>query len=137
MSDLRDAMNISASGMRVQTKRIGIVTQNLANAESTGDSSGSQPYRRQIITFDEHLDKSSGIKIVTVKKITHDQNTPLNKRYQPEHPAADRDGYVLYPNVNRIIESRDMDEARRSYEANLNALDMSKNMLLRTIDMLR
>jgi len=136
MSDLRLAMGRSAAGMQVQAKRISIVTQNIANAETTGLTPGSLPYRRQVIYFGDYMDKGLGGEVVKVKQVSYDPS-PFKMKYDPHNPAADKNGYVLMPNVDRIIEAKDLEEASQSYEANLNALDISKSMLFKTIDMLK
>lgn len=135
--DLLDTMHISAAGMKAQSERLKIVSQNIANAEAVGTTSGSQQaYRRQTISFKNHLDKETGAKLVEVDKVGVD-NSEMEKRYDPAHPYADNEGYVMYPNVNPIMEMMDMREARRGYEANLNVIEASKAMLSQTISLLR
>lgn len=134
---LMDSFTKSASGMKVQGARMKVIAQNIANAESTGTTPGAEPYRRKTITFTNKPDRNTGTTRVMVEKIGKDHRTPFAARYDPVHPAAGENGYVLYPNVKRSIEMMDMREAERSYEANLGALDTSKNMYQRTIDLLR
>ncbi len=134
--DLMDAMHISASGMEAQQQRLKVVSQNIANSDSVGSRNGTQPYRRQTITFKDALDKESGANMVKVDKIGTDQ-TNFGQRYDPNNPMADKDGYVLTPNVNPIMEMMDMREAKRGYEANLDVIDASKTMLNQTIGLLR
>lgn len=133
---LSDTLKIAASGMKAQGDRLRVVAENIANADSTGATSGSEPYRRKIVIFQNVLDREMGVERVKVVKRTHDQSD-FNKEFNPTHPAADEQGYVLYPNVNTIVEMMDMREARRGYEANLNMIEISKAMLTRTIDLLR
>lgn len=133
---LRDAMKISAAGMKVQSDRLRIVAQNIANADSTGLTPGEAPYRRKTIIFHNRLDRKRGIEMVGVRQYGLDKS-PFNIRYEPNHPAADAQGYVLYPNINKTIEMMDSKEAEKSYEANLNTIEVTKTMLQRTVDMLR
>jgi flagellar basal-body rod protein FlgC len=134
--DLTKVLNISASGMSAQTMRLRTIAENLANAESLGESPGAAPYARKLVSFKNVLDRKLGASTVKVDKITKDQ-AEFQKRFDPQHPAADKDGYVLTPNVNSLIELMDMRQAQRSYEANLSVIEVSKSMLARTIDLLR
>lgn len=136
-SEILDAMKISAQGMRVQGTRIRVITENVANADTTGDTPGADPYRRQNITFKNTLDRELGIKTVKVDKIGLDREAPFRLKYMPDHPAADANGYVKMPNVNTLIEMMDIREAQRSYEANLGMIEQARTMALRTIDILR
>jgi len=134
--DLQDVMSVAASGMRVQSTRLRLVAQNLANANSTGLAPGDDPYRRQTITFGNVLDRKMGVELVEVQRTGVDPS-PFPLHYDPGHPAADPDGYVLRPNVNTLLEMADMREAQRSYEANLNTLTMARSMVQKTLDLLR
>jgi len=136
MSDLYTSLGVSASGMKAQSLRMRVIAENIANADSTGDSPNALPYRRQVVTFADELDKASGARKVEVSKITKDPSQFVRK-YMPGHPNADADGYVLYPNVNTLVETMDMREAQRSYEANLNVIEVSRMMMSRSIDLLR
>ena len=136
MDDIIKTMRISGAGMRVQGERLRVIAQNIANANSLPQEPGGKPYRRQVITFKNQLDRALGLKTVRVSKIGLDRSA-FGKRYEPDHPAADVDGYVLTPNVNTLIEMTDMREAQRSYEANLSVIKASKSMLNQTIDLLR
>lgn len=135
-SDLIKSMHIAASGMKAQTERLKVVSQNIANAESIGTRPGEDPYRRKVLTFKNEMDRKMEVERVRVGKYGYD-DSPFELRYQPSHPAADERGYVKYPNVNRLVEMMDMREARRGYEANLNVIEVSKGMLNQTINMLR
>lgn len=134
--DLQAAMRIASSGMKAQSSRLRVVAENLANTESTANTSGGEPYRRKTITFDNALDRASGLELVRVKRYGTD-NSELQQRHMPGHPAADAAGYVSLPNVNPFIELMDMREAQRSYEANLNTMQSARSMLQRTLDILR
>jgi flagellar basal-body rod protein FlgC len=134
--DLSAAMSFASAGMKVQSARMRVVAENLANAESTGQSPGAEAYRRKTIVFASMLDRASGLDLVDVKRYGTDPgDQPL--RHMPGHPAADEAGYVRMPNVNPLIELMDMREAQRSYEANLSAQLMARSMLERTIQILR
>ena len=134
--DFSQSVGIAIAGMNAQSARLKVVAENLANADSTAATPGGEPYRRKVITFKETLDKSLGVATVKVGSIRTIPGS-FGRRYEPSHPAADPDGYVLTPNVNPLIELTDMREAQRSYEANLNVIDAAKSMLSRTIDLLR
>ncbi len=134
--DLSKVMMISASGMSAQTMRLRTIAENLANAESLGETPGAAPYARKLVTFKNVFDKVLGANKVKIDKVTQDP-AEFQKRFDPQHPAADKDGYVLTPNVNGLIELMDMRQAQRSYEANLSVIDVSKSMISRTLDILR
>jgi len=135
--DLTKAMEISASGMYAQGQRVKVIAENVANADSTADTPGGDPYRRKLITFKSLLDRNQGIEKVAVEKISQDRTTPFGRKYEPGSPAADAEGYVKTANVNAVVEMMDMREAQRSYDANLNLIAMSKSMIMRAIDLLR
>jgi flagellar basal-body rod protein FlgC len=134
--DLNQAMQVAAAGMKVQGARMRLVAQNLANAESTAQAPGGQPYRRQTITFESALDRELEVELVRVARTGVD-GAPFPLRFEPGHPAADADGYVLMPNVNPLLEMMDLREAQRSFEANLNALTLARSMVQRTLELLR
>lgn len=136
MDDLTKTLHISAAGMRVQGTRLRITAENLANADSTALSPDGQPYRRKVLTFRNALDRALGADMVRVDRITEDPSEFV-RRYNPGHPAADAEGYVMTPNVSPVIEMGDLREAQRSYEANLNVIKASKAMIQGTIDVLR
>ena len=136
MSEIGSVFEIAASGMRAQSGRMRIIAENVANANSTGRSADEDPYRRQVPEFERELDRATGVSKVKMADVVYDQSD-FNVRYDPGHPAADDEGYVKTPNVNTLIELMDMREAQRSFEANLNVLENSRAMLMRTIDLLR
>jgi len=136
MDDLLKTFQISSAGMRVQGSRLKVISQNIANAESLAQDPNGKPYRRQIITFKNELDRAIGLDTVRVRNVRPDMSD-FGKRFQPNHPAADADGYVLTPNVSTLTEMTDMREAQRSYEANLSIIKSSRSMLMSTIDVLR
>jgi flagellar basal-body rod protein FlgC len=134
--DLVKTLRISAAGMQAQGTRMRTISENLANADSLASEPGGQPYRRKMVTFKNTLDKQIGAEMVRADKVVTDK-AEFKKRYDPSHPAADAEGYIQTPNVNPLIEVMDLRQAQRSYEANLNVIETSKTMLLRTIDLLR
>ena len=134
--DLSTALSISASGMDVQTARLRVIAENLANQDTTGGEPGADPYRRREITFESRLDRAVGAPLVSVKSIDPDQSA-FPQRYDPSHPAADAQGYVKTPNVNSFVEVMDMREAQRSYGANLAVMQVTRSMLTRAIEMLK
>ncbi|MEK9753871.1 MAG: flagellar basal body rod protein FlgC [Rhodospirillaceae bacterium] len=136
MDDIIRTMRISGAGLRVQGERLRVISQNIANTDSLATEPNGKPYRRKIITFRNEFDKAVGMDTVRVHKVKPDMSN-FGKRFDPNHPAADADGYVLTPNVNTLIEMTDMREAQRSYEANLNVIKSSKQMLNSAIEMLR
>jgi flagellar basal-body rod protein FlgC len=134
--DLIKSIKLSTAGMRVQGMRLRVISENIANADSLPETPNDLPYRRKQVTFKNILDRSLDAKRVKVDKVIYDKKD-FEKKFDPQHPAADEDGYVLTPNVNTLVEMMDMREAQRSYEANLSIIQVSKSMLTRTIDMLR
>jgi len=137
MSELFSAMSISANGMRAQSERVRVISENMANADTAAPTPGEDPYTRQFITFKNELDRQAGVKMVEVDSIEQDRKKPFPTKYMPDHPGADENGYVQMPNVDTLIEAMDMREAQRSYEANLGMIEQSRNMVLQTIDILR
>ena len=133
---LQSSIQIASSGLEVQSTRLRVVSENLANANSTGRVRGSDPYRRKTTTFTGEMDRASGVRVVKVKDIGVD-NAPFRVEYEPSHPAADTNGYVKMPNVNTLIEMADMRETNRSYEANLQVIKQVRSMVSMTIDLLR
>jgi len=134
--DFNTSLRIAATGMHAQTARMRIIAENIANADSAGKAPGDEPYRRRIPTFQAHFDQDVGGQVVEIGRLAYDQSD-FTSRYEPGHPAADASGYVQYPNVNPLIEAMDMRQAQRSYEANLNVVTVSRQMLGRTLDILR
>ncbi len=134
---LWNTMSVSASGMRVQGERTRVISENIANANTAATSPGGKPYTRKVITFENKMDRKAGTELVKVKDIADDKKGDYVLKYMPDHPGADAEGYVKMPNVQMLVELNDMREAQRSYEANLGMYDQSKNMALRTVDMLR
>jgi flagellar basal-body rod protein FlgC len=134
--DLLKSMAIAASGLRAQTGRMRVISENVANADSTAQRPGGDPYRRKIPTFRSEMDRALEANTIAMGKVRPDP-TDFRTKYEPGHPAADANGYVKYPNVNSLIEMNDMREAQRSYEANLNVIGATRRMIQRTIDLLK
>ena len=136
MDDMIRTMRISTAGMQVQGARLRVISENIANADSLPQDANGKPYRRKLITFENSLNRAMGLNMVKVHSIKADQSE-FGKKFDPNHPAADEDGYVLTPNVNSLVEMSDMREAQRSYEANLQLIKASKAMLNGAIEILR
>jgi len=134
--DLMRAMTVSTSGMKAQGLRLRVISENLANADSVAQGPGQEPYRRKVVMFRNELDRADNMHKVSVSRVTNDPSQ-FQTKYDPTHPYADQDGYIMAPNVSALIETMDMREAQRSYEANLNVIETSMSMLTRTIDLLR
>ncbi len=128
--------DIAASGMRAQAQRLKVIAQNMANAESVSTEKGGEPYRRQVVTFQNYVDKDTGAEMVRVDKIVNDM-APFDKKYAPGHPAADAQGYVSLPNVDPLVEMMDMKEAQRAYDANMNMLKTAREMNTSVLDILK
>lgn len=140
---LLDAFNISASGMTAQRLRTDIISQNIANVNTTRDADGN-PYRRKTVVMEEKDvtsfsdvlrlvagNTSNGVKVTN---IVQDTKTPLREVYDPSHPDANEEGYVSYPNVNTVTEMTNLIDASRSYEANVTAFNGTKNMMLKALE---
>lgn len=136
MDPLSAALKIAGSGLEAQSTRLRIVSENIANSRSTGDTPGADPYRRKTITFGEQVDRASGVTTVGVKKLGLDQSDFADE-FDPDNPAADARGVVKMPNVNVLVEMADMREANRSYEANLQTIKQSRDLIAATIDLLK
>lgn len=134
--DLFSSLKLSAAGMKAQGTRLRVISENIANADSLPTEPGQNPYRRKSISFKNAMNRELGMPVVRVDKIRPDR-AEFQRRFEPSHPAADAQGYVLAPNVNTLIEMMDMKEAQRSYEANLSAIRSARTMMQGTIDILR
>ena len=139
MSDGNDflrSMSIATSGLRAKEGRMRVISENIANADSTAKTAGGDPYRRKVPTFSSELDRTLDSRVVTLGKIKPD-NSEFRVKHEPGNPAADANGNVKYPNVNSLVEMTDMREAQRSYEANLNIISATRRMIQRTLDILK
>ena len=135
-SDFARSMSIATSGLRAQAGRMRVISENIANADSTAATSTGDPYRRKVPTFSSALDRTLDAKVVTFGRIRPDQSA-FRIKNEPSNPAADAAGNVKYPNVNPLVEMTDMREAQRSYEANLNIISATRRMIQRTLDILK
>lgn len=136
LDPLQASIKIAASGLQAQSHRLRVVSENIANSESTGSTPGSDPYSRKTISFDSEMDRATGVKLVGVKRVGID-SAPFRIENNPSHPAADAQGNVKLPNVNVLTEMADMRETNRSYQANLQVVKQSRDMVTMTIDLLR
>ena len=140
------SFDINASGMTAQRFRMDIISENVANANTTRTSDGS-PYVRKVVTFTEKdtqtafhrvlnkaTDRYSG-KGVKIDGVYEDTKTQMNMVYDPSHPDADENGYVTYPNVNIITEMTNLIDASRSYEANATAFNASKTIAMQGLNL--
>jgi flagellar basal-body rod protein FlgC len=134
--DLSSLLKISAAGMDAQGTRMRAIAENMANADATPSKAGEEPYKRKLVSFRSVLDREIGARVLKADRVITDKSE-ARLRYDPSNPAADEKGYVKMPNVNTLIEAMDMRQAQRSYEANLGVIEIAKNMIARTIDILR
>jgi flagellar basal-body rod protein FlgC len=134
--DFIKSMSIAASGLRAQASRMRIISENIANADSTAQTPGGDPYRRKVPTFSSELDRTLDANVVALGRVKPD-TSDFRTKYEPGNPAADVNGNVKYPNVNSLVEMTDMREAQRSYEANLNVVTATRRMIQRTLDILK
>jgi flagellar basal-body rod protein FlgC len=133
--DFLKSLAIAAAGLKTQSGRMRVISENLANADSTATDAAGDPYRRRIPTFRNELDAKLGTRVVALGPVATDPSD-FHAKYEPGHPSADASGMVKYPNVNTMVELADMRDAQRSYEANLNVITATRRMLLRTISIL-
>ena len=134
--DFVKSMGIAASGLRAQAGRMRVISENIANSDSTAQQAGGDPYRRKIPTFNSQLDRTLDARVVSLGPVRTDPSD-FHIKYEPGHPAADAAGNVKLPNVNPLIEMTDLRDAQRSYEANLNIIGATRRMLQRTLDILK
>ncbi len=132
------SLNISASALTAQRMRMDVISENIANADTTRTENGG-PYRRRVTvmaeqpqTFSSMLNKASGGGVV-VSQIVEDMSD-FKYEYDPEHPDADELGYVARPNVDQAREIIDLMSATRSYEANVTALNATKSMAVKALE---
>ena len=128
------AMAVASSALKAQQSRMRVLAENIANAQSTARVAGGEPYRRQIPVFQAR--EIDGVTGVTLAEVRLDQGE-FRSEYDPSHPAANAEGYVLRPNVDTLIEAMYMREAQRAYEANLNVIETARAMDTRILDLLK
>jgi flagellar basal-body rod protein FlgC len=136
IADFARSMGIATSGLRAQAGRMRVISENIANADSTASTSGGEPYRRKVPTFSSELDRTLDASVVSLGKIRPDPSA-FRVKHEPGNPAADASGNVKYPNVNPLIEMTDMRDAQRSYEANLNVISATRRMISLTLNILK
>ncbi len=136
MDPLTTALKVAASGLEAQSIRLRVVSENMANAQTTGGKPGGDPYQRKTVEFISELDALSSVALVRVNDINHD-TSEFGIEYDPGNSAADEHGMVKLPNVNVLVEMADMREANRSYEANLQTVKQARELISMTIDLLR
>jgi flagellar basal-body rod protein FlgC len=133
---LKASLRIAGSGLETQSARLRIISENIANAQSTANVAGGDPYTRQTISFEDTLDRASGVELVRVKDIGRD-SSPYRVEQDPGNPAADDKGFVKLPNVDVLVELADLREANRSYEANLQVAKQSSDLMNQTVGLLK
>ena len=136
LDPLQTSLRIAASGLQAQSTRLRVVSENIANAQSTGPAAGANPYARKTVSFESAVDRATGANLVEVKSIGVDQ-APFKLERDPGNPAADASGMVKMPNVEVLVELADMREANRSYEANLQVAKQSADMLSQTVALMK
>ena len=134
--DFLKSISIAASGLKAQAGRMRILSENIANADSTAQAPGSDPYRRKIPTFRSEVDRALDARVIAMGRVRNDPSE-FRLKYEPGHPSADANGNVRYPNVNAMVEMTDMREAQRSYEANINIIGATRRMIQRTLEILK
>jgi flagellar basal-body rod protein FlgC len=134
--DFLKTISVAASGLKAQSGRMRVIAENIANADSTADKPGADPYRRKVPSFNHRFDRELEASVVELGRVRTDR-TAFRTRFDPGHPAADQKGEVKLPNVNSLVETMDMREAQRSYEASLNLISATRRMISRTLEILR
>ena len=125
-------MRISASALTAERLRLDVISSNVANARTTRTEDGG-PYKRKIAVFEENYDEKLGMLGIKATEIIDDK-TPVKKLYEPNHPDADEEGYVEYPNVDLLVEMSDLIVASRAYESNVDTLNAQKNMISKALE---
>lgn len=118
--------NVSQNGIKIASERLKVISQNIANANSTGKDSAQDPYRRKMLEVENVYDDNLGVEILRLSRIVADKS-PFSYKFEPSHPAANEQGYVKYPNVDINLEMVDAKEAQTAFEANLSALEIAKS----------
>ena len=139
---LMTAIEVGASGLTAQRRRLEVLVSNLVNANTTHPA-GTEPFRRKDVVFTAQNPQTSfgsalddAVQGVQISNVVEDHSPP-RKQFEPNHPNADKDGYVLYPNINPMEEMVNVLSATRSYEANLQAVNSAKDMQQKTLEILR
>ena len=139
---LMTAIEVGASGLNAQRKRMEVHVSNLVNANTT-QPAGVEPYRKKDVVFSSTSPEQSfgaifdnAVQGVEISQVVTDKSDPI-KRYEPSHPHADKEGYVAYPNINAMEQMVNVMSVTRSYEANLQAVNMAKDMQMKTLEILK
>jgi flagellar basal-body rod protein FlgC len=133
---LQASIKIAGAGLEAQSTRLRIISENVANSQSTAATPGGDPYVRRTVSFDDVMDRTAGLSLVRVKNIGFD-DSPFVVEQDPGNPAADENGFVKRPNVNILVELADMREANRTYEANLQVAKQSSDLMNQTVALLK
>lgn len=133
---LSASLKIAGSGIRAQSARLKVISENIANANSTGSTPGADPFARKTVTFENEMSRAEGTQLTRVKRIGVDP-APFRLEHNPGHPAADEKGYVKMPNVDILVETADMRDATRAYECNLQIVKQSRELMSMTLDLLK
>ncbi len=136
IDSLSASLKIAGSGIRAQSARLKVISENIANANSTGSTPGAEPFARKTVTFENEMSRAEGTELTRVKKISVDP-APFRLEHNPGHPAADANGNVKMPNVDILVETADMRDATRAYEANLQIVKQSRELMSMTLDLLK
>lgn len=136
VDNLTSSQRILAEGMRVQSERLKVISENIANSNSSGLTPEDDPYRRKIVIIGNEYDPTLKTHVAKIKRIKNDKSDFIQK-YDPHHPAANNSGYVRYPNVNIVLENIDAKEAQRTFEANLTAMEISRTNQMRLLEAMK
>jgi len=133
---LSASLKIAGSGIRAQSARLKVISENIANANSTGSTPGADPFARKTVTFENEMNRAAGLELTRVKRVGVDP-APFRLEHNPGHPAADANGNVKMPNVDILVETADMRDATRAYEANLQIVKQSRDLVSMMLDLLK
>jgi len=136
LDPLQSSLRIAGAGLEAQSMRLRIISENVANSQSTGATPGADPYARQTVSFGDEVDRTSGLSLVQIRSLGVD-NAPFKVERDPGNPAADSNGFVKLPNVDLLTELADMREANRTYEANLQVAKQSADLETQTVGLLK
>lgn len=133
---LSASLKIAGAGIRAQSARLKVISENIANANSTGSTPGADPFSRKTITFESEMNRAEGVELTRVKNVGVDP-APFRIEHDPGHPAADANGNVKMPNIDILVETADMRDATRAYEANLQIVKQARDLVSMTLDLLK
>ena len=133
---LSASLKVAGAGVRAQSARLKVISENIANANSTGSTPGADPFARKTVTFENEMSRAEGLELTRVKTIGVD-TAPFRIEHNPGHPAADANGNVKMPNVDILVETADMRDATRAYEANLQVIKQARELVSMTLDLLK